>query len=74
MFTDEQGRFELLLDVQRFPPKSEEKRAARSKAPVAKADRRPEPMWRECKWKSANFEKSFQSLKDGGAPGIDNVT
>lgn len=69
MFADQRGRFELLLAAH-----CGEERAARSKAPVAKADRRPAPMWKECEWRSANFEKSFLSLKDRGAPGIDDVT
>lgn len=75
VFTDKQGRLEPpLLDVWCFFLKSEERGAARRKAPVAKADRRPEPMWKECKWKCANFLKSFLSLKDKGALGIDCVT
>lgn len=66
MFTDKRGGIKAPdfcseFDVACLPKQWEKRRAARTKAPVAKADRRVELMWKEYKWNSANFE-SFKSL------------
>lgn len=52
MFTDKQGGTKVAdfcseFDVRCFPKEEEKRRMARIKAPVAKADRRTELMWKE---------------------------